>query len=85
MWHVLKAVTILFTICPGLQRKKLLSLFYFLKKKLKKYIFLLVIFTRRKNFNLFSPYDFYKEIFVLTFQLKDVSLAVKNHRKLFMS
>jgi len=42
MWQVLNAVTILFTICPDLQRKKSL----------------LVMFTRRKiKFQLFSPYN----------------------------
>jgi len=58
MWQELKAVTILFTICPGLQRKKFSLLFsqekefnsfslcHFHKEKNK---ILLVIYTRRKT------------------------------------
>jgi len=65
MWQVLKAVTILFTICLGLQRKKDSPCYFRYKKKQFSTkngdFFRLVIFTKR------------------TFQIKYISLAVKNH------
>jgi len=68
MLQVLKAVTILFTICLGLQRKIYLSFCDFHKKK-NFFFFLFVIFTRR--------------IYFFTFQIKDIYLAVKSNRNLF--
>jgi len=46
MWQVLKAVTISFTICPGLKRKKYFSPFYLKKKNCY-----LVTFARRISFS----------------------------------
>jgi len=70
----------LFTIYPGLEQK---NPFYFFKNQKKiQFFFLLVIFTRKKKVSfkefVFSPSDFHKDKFVWTFQIKYISLAVKN-------
>jgi len=60
------------------------SLFYFLKKKKKSYTCrLLVIFTRRKKVLFFFSLGILQGEFFWTFQIKDISLAVKKHPKSF--
>jgi len=78
MWQVLKAVTIIFTICPSLQRKKVVYLFFFLKENPN--FFLLCSQGEQNFFSNFFLWDFHKEKKHLLLQIKDISLAVKNHR-----
>jgi len=75
MWQVLKAVTVLFTICPGLQQTILFLLVIF--TKIKKIIFHLIIYTKRKKIQTFYQGE---KLFFLSFQIKDNSLVVKSHR-----
>jgi len=50
MWQVLKAVTILFTICPGQHQQKILLVIFTKEKIIKTKHFLLVIFQGEKKF-----------------------------------
>jgi len=49
MWQVLKAVTIIFTICPGLQQKKRNSPCNLYKKKKNSIFFSLLFSGGEKN------------------------------------
>jgi len=62
MWKVLKAVTILCTICPGLQRKN--TPFYFSRRKKIQFFFSLTLWQRKKKLYL----GFWQEELFVTFK-----------------
>jgi len=61
MWQVLKAVTIIFKICQGLQRKKISFLFLKPKSKNSKKIILRFLQGKTKNVEPFKENIFHMQ------------------------